>query len=165
MSPGLPSTLSRILKPLLWASLISPASAVAPGAQRSWRLTHTIPAVFILSGAEKSLTWPPNSQAPLPAGGGGGGAVVGWGGGGLFEPPSVPGMVNCSPTKIRFRLLMPLAAASDDRLTPKRLAILNKVSPRWTIYTVSARAGPADGSSSARVNNTIRILRIRFDVL
>src|SRR5258708_9046472 len=134
MSPGLPSTLSRILKPLLWAWVISPASAAAPGAQRSCRLTHTIPAVFILSGAEKSLTWPPSCQAPLPnggGGGGGGGGAVG-AGGGSPEPPPEPGITSTWPTKIMVEL-RPLADMRSATLTPNRCEMAHKVSPPCTV--------------------------------
>src|SRR5947209_7225812 len=116
MSLGLPSTLSKILKPLACASLIRPASGPALGDQRTWRLTHTIPANFILFGAEKLFTWPPSSHAPLPAGGGGGGAEVGFGGG-LLDPPSPPGIVSTWPTKIRV-LFKPLADISAATVTP-----------------------------------------------
>src|SRR3990172_7921336 len=84
MSPGLPSTLSRILKPLACASLITPASAVAPGDQRNCRFTQAIPAYRIRSGREKSDTCPPSSNppgAPPPPPEGGGTGLEGGGGG------------------------------------------------------------------------------------
>src|SRR5512144_2330096 len=132
MSAGLPRTLSRILKPLLCASVIMTASATALGTHLTWRLTQYIPAYFILSAAEKSLTCPPSSKAPDPDGGGEvAGGVVAAGGGVAVATGPLPGSRSTWPTKIRSetRLLACLSAAT---LVLKRWAMAHSVSPRWT---------------------------------
>src|SRR5574337_40535 len=137
MSPGFPTTLSIILKPLLCASVIWSAEAVRPGAQCTCRFTHVMPAYFILSGTEKSLTCPPSSHEPEAVGGAvtvGEGVAVAPGLGVAVAVgtgvPLTPGIVNACPAKIRFGFVRPFAAMIACWLTPNLSAMLHKVSPR-----------------------------------
>src|SRR3990172_1608304 len=69
VSPGSPSTLSKILKPLPCASVmrLKCAPAASPECHRTCRLTQAMPAYVIRSGRENPATCPPSSKPVVVA--------------------------------------------------------------------------------------------------